>query len=481
MLGPSTVTFLSVTAGNATADDWNDASRGRLWLYNLHYFDDLTSRGFEERRAWHEALVARWILENRAGVGAGWEPYPTSLRINNWVKWILASDPSASPLDRQMLDSLAAQARWLGKRLETHLLGNHLWTNAKALLVAGVFFDGPEAEAWRRRSLDILVRESDEQILPDGGHFERSPMYHAIVLEDVLDLTQLSVVFPGVLPEAFVERLRSLASRMLRWLRVMSHPDGQVSFFNDTAFGVAAAWQALADYAGTLEIDVDRHPLHPVEALPESGYVRLENERATVLCDVAPIGPDYQPAHAHADTLSFELSLDGRRVIVNGGTSTYAPGPERVRQRGTAAHSTVEIDHANSSDVWGGFRVARRARPFDVRSGASEGAVWAEGAHDGYQHRPGRVVHRRAWTLERSGLTVTDTVEGSCTSAVARFILHPDMVVNGAEAVEFHCEPPVPVTRVPASWHPEFGRSLDTQAVEVALTAQRVTTRLRWR
>lgn len=473
VLGPDSVRFLNVT-GHV---DWNDASRSHLWLFNLHYFDDLTSRGFEGRRVWHEALVARWIRENRPGVGVGWAPYPTSLRITNWIKWMLSPAASADPAT---LDSLAMQVRWLGKRLETHLLGNHLWANAKALVTAGLFFDGEEADQWRRRGLEILVAEIDEQILPDGGHFERSPMYHSIVLEDVLDLAQLSEIFPGVLPSTLVARLKSVATRMLRWLRVMSHPDGLVSFFNDAAFGVAAPWSVLADHAELLSIDVDRRPLQPVESLPASGYVRLENDRAVVLCDVAPVGPDYQPAHAHADTLSFEMSVDGRRVIVNGGTSTYTPGPDRMRQRGTAAHSTVEVDGANSSDVWGGFRVARRARPFDVRTGASEHGVWAEGAHDGYQHRAGRVTHRRSWSLEQKGLIVTDSVEGSCTRAVARFILHPDIAAPGSRAVLFQCDPPMPIVRTPATWHPEFGRSLPTEAVQVTLTAPRVATTLLW-
>lgn len=483
MLGPGSVTFLNVNADVSSAEDWNDVSRGHLWLYNLHYFDDLTARGFEERREWHEVLVGRWIRENPAGVGAGWDSYPTSLRITNWVKWMLASPgsmPSPAGDEQKMLDSLAMQVRWLGKRLERHLLGNHLWANAKALVVAGLFFDDAEAEEWRRRGLEILLAEIDEQILPDGGHFERSPMYHAIVLEDILDLVQLSDVFPGVLPVPVVARLKSVATRMLRWLQVMSHPDGLVSFFNDAAFGVAAPWSVLAGYADALAVDVDRSPLQPLESLPDSGYIRLQNDRAIVLCDVAPIGPDYQPAHAHADTLSFELSIDGRRLIVNGGTSTYTAGPERTRQRGTSAHSTVEIDNTNSSDVWGGFRVARRARPFDVKTGASKDGVWAEGAHDGYQHTPGRVVHRRSWSLEPTGLTVTDILEGSCTRAVARFILHPDAAAAGAEPVLFQCEPQVPIVRVPAKWHPEFGRSLGTEAVQVTLTAPRVATTLLW-
>ena len=81
-----------------------------------------------------------------------------------------------------------------------------------------------------------------------------------------------------------------------------------------------------------------------------------------LVCDVAPIGPDHLPAHAHADTLSFELSFKGRRVFVNSGTSEYGLSAERQRQRGTAAHNTLVLDEENSSEVWAGFRVARRAR-----------------------------------------------------------------------------------------------------------------------
>ncbi|MFB1490650.1 MULTISPECIES: heparinase II/III family protein [unclassified Thiocapsa] len=54
--------------------------------------------------------------------------------------------------------------------------------------------------------------------------------------------------------------------------------------------------------------------------------MHLEAGSAVALLDVAPIGPDYLPGHAHADTLSFELSLFGQRVIVNGGTSRYRIG-----------------------------------------------------------------------------------------------------------------------------------------------------------
>jgi len=127
-----------------------------------------------------------------------------------------------------MVAILAVQARWLARRLETHLLGNHLFVNAKALVFAGLFFAGDEAATWRRTGQEILLRELPEQILPDGGQFERSPMYHALALEDVLDLLDAIATFAA--GDADVEPLRgALAARvpaMLRWLAAMTHPDG---------------------------------------------------------------------------------------------------------------------------------------------------------------------------------------------------------------------------------------------------------------
>src|SRR5690606_13087772 len=130
----------------------------------------------------------------------------------------------ANALKSAAVHSLAMQARYLRRRLEIHLLGNHLWANAKALVFAGAFFTGDESAGWLHKGAALIGRELDEQILPDGGHFERSPMYHAIVLEDVLDLLQLDRAFPRVLPAALVARLRGVVGPMLRWLRVMTHP-----------------------------------------------------------------------------------------------------------------------------------------------------------------------------------------------------------------------------------------------------------------
>jgi uncharacterized heparinase superfamily protein len=485
MLGPATFRFLSGTREAGAAADWNRPGWPKLWLYNLHYFDDLNADGAAERVAWHRELLARWIAENPPAAGNGWEPYPVSLRIVNWVKWSAAGNV----LEADAVHSLAVQARWLMRRLEWHLLGNHLLANAKALVFAGAFFAGPEADAWRRKGLAILRHEHAEQILDDGGHFERSPMYHAIILEDLLDLIQLALRWPEVVDAATVVEWRRQAARMLAWMAMMTHPDGEIAFFNDAAIGIAPTPRALREYAEGLGVACGglKSALRSAE---HSGYLRAEMPDAVLLADVGEIGPDYLPGHAHADTLSFELSVFGQRVVVNSGTSEYGLGAERLRQRGTPAHSTVQIDGVDSSEVWSGFRVARRARPVGFAAGEDADAVNVKCAHDGYCRLPGRPLHRRTWRMTASTLRVVDTIEGEFREAVARFYLHPRVKVSAAneggilelpEGHTMHWSVSGAVVRVvAATWHPEFGQSIASMCIELVFSGPQATIEFSW-
>ncbi|MBM3495174.1 MAG: heparinase, partial [Armatimonadetes bacterium] len=240
MVGPELMRMLNETRSIEGAAAWSSPECSRLWLYNLHYFDDLVAADAPKRQAWHQALMSRWIAENPPGVGVGWEPYPVSLRIVNWVKWAL----HGSPVSEECIQSLAVQARWLRGHVERHLLGNHLMANAKALIFAGAFFRGAEAEGWLRDGIEIVRTELDEQILSDGGHFERSPMYHSIILEDLLDLLNLRCAFGhrlGVHYGLFSSKVSAHVPKMLSWLVAMCHPDGEIGLFNDAAMGIAAS------------------------------------------------------------------------------------------------------------------------------------------------------------------------------------------------------------------------------------------------
>jgi uncharacterized heparinase superfamily protein len=213
-LDAGTIAFLNQARPlRVDAIDWQAAAETKLWRYNLHYFDYLHWPVYPV--ATKAQLIDSWIAANPPTAGDGWEPYPLSLRVVNWIKAWTGTELAQPP--QPWLDSLATQLAWLERRLEYHLLANHLLKNGKALLFGGVFFTGPEAERWRARGLEILLREADEQILADGGHYERSPMYHCIVLEDYLDVLNLLQAVPGLVPAEAEDRLRAAASRALRF------------------------------------------------------------------------------------------------------------------------------------------------------------------------------------------------------------------------------------------------------------------------
>ncbi len=466
--GASRFRFLAVE-GDIDSLGWDNPDIDKLWRYNLHYFDDLAANDADQRRDWHRALIYRWIAENPYRLGSGWEPYPTSIRIVNWIKAGL----SGFDLGAVAQSHLALQARWLFQNLEYHLLGNHLMTNAKALLFAGHYFEGEEAARWRAKGTALFVNQLKEQILPDGGHFELSPMYHALALEDFLDIYNLISALPTnetPAETAFTELLLTKINPMRRWLHAMSHPDRLLGHFNDCAQGIAPATPSLEDYALRLGLDAPNLDFNGITHLFDSGYIRVDVGGAVAILDVGHIGPDYLPGHAHADTLSFELSVHQERVFVNGGTSVYGTGSDRLKQRSTASHNSVTLDGQDSSEVWSGFRVARRAKPSDLTI-LERGDIEIQCSHDGYRRFPKGPYHRRKWTFGESEMTVTDALMGGDGSAVAYFHLHPDCTLERASdgysgtivtklgaIIEWHSHE-TPAQAMPSCHNPEFGIS----------------------
>ena len=499
LLGEDLFRFMN-TSGSLNEIGWNGEKRDALWRYNQHYFDDLNADGAAQRTKWHYKLINRWVDENPPTGGAGWEPYPTSVRIVNWIKWSL----SGNQLPTACVHSVAIQARWLRRRLEWHLLGNHLFANAKGLVFAGLFFKGKEAESWLKCGVNILLKQLPEQVLGDGGHFERSTMYHALALEDLLDLLNVSRSYAASNDTAELQvELESRINQMVNWLLTMCHPDGGISFFNDAAFGVAPSVHELLAYADRLKIDpvcrgatTEPSQFIAIKSLDASGYMRIEGPCACALIDAAPVGPDYLPGHAHADTLSFEFSVFCQRVFVNSGTSIYGTGAERLRQRGTPAHNTVTVAGQDSSEIWSGFRVARRAYPEILRLETDPQACTIRCRHNGYKQILNPPVwHEREWQMGRENLTINDQLHPKAASSVhqaeARYHLHPavrylpgDSPWSGTllleKGQELLIQASAPIAQISSTYHPRFGVTEATNCLILTLQSGAASLSIRW-
>ena len=498
LLSPWNIRLLNDVRIIESPEIWNHSSLPKLWLYNLHYFDDLVAREHESRTPWHAELIRRWINENPPGNGVGWEAYPISRRLVNWIKW----DLETGELTDAARESIAVQVRYLCKRIEKHHLDNHLIANAKALVFAGLYFEGPEADRWLSKGLGILRRELPKQILPDGGHFELSPMYHCLVLEDLLDLLNVAKAYRQSMIgpyEAPVREWEAAAAQMRKWLIGICHPDGEIALFNDAAFGMAPRPDELEEYANRLGVTKPAISRDKVVHFPESGYIRIQWGNAVLLLDVARVGPDENPGHGHADTLTFELSLHAQRLIVDTGVSRYESGPVRSYERGTRAHNTVVVDGADSSEVWDSFRVARRARPFGLKIERKETEVTVECSHDGYRRLPGCVIHHRRWTLHSGGIKIEDEIEGHFKYAQTSFLLHPLVARRSKEGIGCNSEMragewlldrgEVVHWRITegtgkyeyTSYHPEFGTSHNTVRLVLEPNGSRMALEISWK
>ncbi len=454
---PNMLEFMGVAQDMTSATIWHDLRLDKLWRYHLHYFDYLNT---QETAPWQKILMLRWINENGQQRGDGWEPYPLSRRIVNWIKWLLTTEDD----DDALRQSLATQVRCLSKRLEYHLQANHLFANAKALLFAGAFFSGKEGARWLKKGYALLQQEVYRQILADGGHIERSPMYHAVILHDLMDCINLLRAYHISYPVTWTKHTYN----MLLWLQYLTHPDGDIAFFNDSTLGVADRFKALCAYYQRLHPEVNTFSQPTTSCLlPETGFARLQKEDLVVIADVGSIGPDYQPGHAHAETLSFELSYGSQRVFVNSGISTYNVGAERLRQRGTAAHNTLMVDGENSSHVWQSFRVARRAAIVARDCVDSKEGIILQATHDGYWDKK-KILHQRAWRLKDKRLEIQDLLLGNGCHRLGRYYhLHPTINVTQLSpdrvmlswpnaTVKIIMEVDGVIEVIPAHYHPGF-------------------------
>ncbi|HEV7764278.1 MAG TPA: alginate lyase family protein [Thermoanaerobaculia bacterium] len=405
-------TFLNETREHPT---WNATEASRLWRFHLEYFDYvrdllvLAAAGEREvTYATFRDLVRSWIDAHRKLRGVGWQAYTASLRVVNWCEAAvffqreLEEDPQFA---HSFLDSIAVQTRFIDAHPETDVRGNHLLENARALVRAAFFFEGDEARRWLDHALQILEREIPEQILDDGGHFERVPGYHLRVMEVLDDIASLLRE-----NDAGLQWIEDTTARMHTFLATITPANGRIPLLKDTAFGVRQPQLPLC---------------HDSRWLSASGFAVIRGNGDHLIADFGRVCPDYLPAHAHADLFSFELTIDDQPVIVDSGAYEYAAGEWRSWFRSTPAHNTVSIDGRDQSEMYDSFRVGRRAQVRDVVWTQTPELTSISGTHDGFtphlHHRTIMALHdRRAWI-------VLDRIDGPPGHVAKSYIhLHPD-------------------------------------------------------
>ena len=261
---------------------------------------------------------------------------------------------------------------------------------AYALYIGASFFND---QPLLQKAKKLLLSQLDEQILKDGSHYEQSPMYHCILLDRLLDCINIKSD----------QKLVDYAQSMLGHLESIKWGVGSLPMLNDSANGIAPATSQLFYYAKELGLKWGKIPMK------ECGYRQMLAGSMEAIVDVGNITATYQPGHTHADTLNYELHIDGKPFVVDTGISTYNKTERRQLERSTIAHNCVSVEGKNSSEVWGGFRVGRRSST-EITEEADN---TIEAVHNGF----GKECRRR-FEMKDGSFTVEDWFDGEAVSYI---------------------------------------------------------------
>lgn len=338
---PSTFNFLNIEHAFDNQIDWNFNVYGKLWTYNLNYFDFINQNEIQKKDA---LQLIRNYVQSESTLKDGKEPYPVSLRLINWLKFLQINKIDDQEINGFVLGDL----KNLADNLEYHLQGNHLLENAFALTIGGHCL---KLDKFYKKGKSLLINQLAKQICNDGAHYELSPMYHQIILYRLLD----TINFLG---KENAKELLPIADKMLSWLDNITFKDGDIPMLSDSAPGIAPTSSDPFDYAKRLGINYT-----PIR-LSDSGLRYYNKGDYECIVDGGGLGPEYHTGHGHSDAGTFIMKYKGDHVVVDTGISTYEENERRLLEKSVLSHNTTHPKDVEPSEMWKSFRVARRERVF---------------------------------------------------------------------------------------------------------------------
>ena len=421
-----------------------------IWEFNRHQHCLQLGRALwltQDERYAREIVrqLESWLDENPPLTGINWA---SMLEIGfRSMSWTFAAHFLAltrTPLPSRFFVALDRQLTHVEQHLSYYFSPNtHLTGEALALYVVGQAFpELPASQRWVATGRRILLREMERQILPDGGHAERSTHYQRYTLDFYL------AALLTARRAADVDAARMFAgtvSRVADFTLAMADDDGRLPLIGDDDGGMlwpmaGRECNDVRDSLAVAAVALDRPELAPwglqeetfwiaaPEALandriqnpesripasttfPHTGYIVLrDGDGSHAVFDAGAHGY-MNGGHAHADALSLTLRIGKRSLLVDPGTSTYTMDPQlRDRMRGSFNHNTLSVDGRPQSIPAGPFHWKTSAAGRVNASRHTAGFDWVEAVHDGYSP----VEHRRSIVrADGAGWLIVDEVRG---------------------------------------------------------------------
>lgn len=375
-------------------NNWENKSVNKLWEYNFFYFDFLFQKNLIVNKKVSLDLIKRWInISYKKEKHTMWDSYPTSIRLINLVKFCMYNKINSKYINESIYNHLFH----LKDNLEYRLGANHLLTNLIALNCAKFFL---EIKDNKYKKLEKMLHNEINNQFQNNLHFEKTPTYHNTLTEQLIIYGLVKKIYDHKPSNKFLIFLNKLISIS----KNISHPDGKLAFFNDTNYDSLNYKQLELLFKKNFKI------ITKSKYVNESSYPFLKKKNIFIITKCCGPEPWFNPGHSHADSLSFEVSINNERFLINKGISTYENNDLRFLQRSTESHNTIKINDKNSSAVWSSFRVGKKSKVFNIKIDKKNYLISA--SHNGFSSFLKTIIHNRTWKLKDEYLSINDEISG---------------------------------------------------------------------
>lgn len=399
--------------------------------------------------------LEHWLEDNPPEWGINWNcSMELALRSISWTwsyYFFLDSPSFTTEIQLKLIKSLIQHARHIISNLEGNPYGrysNHYISNGLGLFCLGLFLaDFNMGDKWLNRGLDILWREAEKQIYPDGVDYEQSIDYHRQVLEFFLLAISLCEKNNITVPKQVRQKVEKMLDFTLSYIR----SDGSVPMIGDADNGwlwslggnghlSCLAAGAVIFSKPELKANIPKLPeaflwllgttgVKAYEALSKPEKKTLESKAYKQAGFYIMRHNDLHLAlrcgkygsHGHSDILSLDLFACGQHFIADPGTYNYT-GSYKWRNyfRSTFSHNTVRVDeqefHPLTKETLWFIEGENRFRVNNWKSSAEYDFFDAE--H--YCYHKLRVTHRRQvlFVKQEGYFIINDTLSGSASHKV---------------------------------------------------------------
>ena len=199
-------------------DNWLINSDSLL-KYNFFYFNFINN---ENKNKNYIFDFIKNFFKISFDIKGFWDPYPTSIRLINLIKFLSKNDINDSELN----EIISLHYINIKNNLEYRLLGNHLLTNLVAInIFFSVYkFDNKKKDYYQKK----LLSEINNQFNENYEHIELTPMYQGILIEQLLDLQNFNKSYKNK-----TLNFEYLICNMLHAYNNYHTSKNEIFFFND--------------------------------------------------------------------------------------------------------------------------------------------------------------------------------------------------------------------------------------------------------